>query len=108
MRDSALGGRRLLLFSDGDLGGSPPRWTVMDVLELYLAEDEQLSLSHIGCWVGGVYDETVFSVIAAPVVNESPDLTARDWPARRAWRYAASGRPMEVDPSDVLCHLAGE
>ena len=107
--DSIWGGHHLLLFSDGvPGGGSSAEWTITGVLDLELADDEQLSLAHIGCSVGGVYEEGVFGVMSPPVVGGAADLTADEWPARRAWRYDASGPPVEFDASDVRCELAGE
>ena len=107
--DSIWGGHHLLLFSDGATGGgSSTEWTLTGVLDLSLADDEQLSLGHIGCSVGGVYEEGVFGVISPPVVDGTADLAAGEWPARAAWRYVTSGLPVEIDPEAVSCELAGE
>jgi hypothetical protein len=109
VHDMIWGGRHLLLFSDADPGDAPPiDWTVTAAVDLLLADDEQLSLAHNGCGVDGVYDETVFAVITPPLVDGVADLAADKWPARRAWRYATSGPPVEFDADGVTCELAGE
>jgi hypothetical protein len=99
----------LLLFSGADPSDTPPiEWTVTGTLDMQLGADEQLSLPHVGCWVDDVYDETVFAVITPPLIHGVADVAADNWPARRAWRYATSGLPIEFDPTGLSCDLAGE